>query len=308
MQPHVELNGISKRWNDTIGVERLSLSIDQGSFVALLGPSGCGKSTSLRLLAAMVFQSYALFPHLSVAENVVFGLKVRRVPKRERMEKMARALSITGLEGLEKRKPGELSGGQRQRVALARAIVAGQKLCLMDEPLSNLDAKLRNSVRKDIKKLQRDLGITVVYVTHDQTEAMSMADKVVLMKDGRLQQVGSPNELYSSPANTFVAGFIGAPPMALIESQVLPEYEDGLTLGLRAEHVSIVPNGTGRLSCEVIESEFVGAETLIGLAYSGTVGVTVLQPGLSMIQPGERVDITFNDRDLHRFNQAGERL
>ena len=335
MQPHVELNGISKRWNDTIGVERLSLSIDQGSFVALLGPSGCGKSTSLRLLAglempdegsitingrdvttsaasdrnlSMVFQSYALFPHLSVAENVVFGLKVRRVPKRERMEKMARALSITGLEGLEKRKPGELSGGQRQRVALARAIVAGQKLCLMDEPLSNLDAKLRNSVRKDIKKLQRDLGITVVYVTHDQTEAMSMADKVVLMKDGRLQQVGSPNELYSSPANTFVAGFIGAPPMALIESQVLPKYEDGLTLGLRAEHVSIVPNGTGRLSCEVIESEFVGAETLIGLAYSGTVGVTVLQPGLSMIQPGERVDITFNDRDLHRFNQAGERL
>lgn len=335
MQPHVELNGISKRWNDTIGVERLNLSIDQGSFVALLGPSGCGKSTSLRLLAglempdegsitingrdvttsaasernlSMVFQSYALFPHLSVAENVVFGLKVRRVPKRERIEKMARALSITGLEGLEKRKPGELSGGQRQRVALARAIVAGQKLCLMDEPLSNLDAKLRNSVRKDIKKLQRDLGITVVYVTHDQTEAMSMADKVVLMKDGRLQQVGSPNELYSSPANTFVAGFIGAPPMALIESQVLPEYEDGLTLGLRAEHVSLVPNGTGRLSCEVIESEFVGAETLIGLAHSGTVGVSVLQPGLSMIQPGERVDITFNDRDLHRFNQAGDRL
>jgi sn-glycerol 3-phosphate transport system ATP-binding protein len=335
MQPHVELNGISKRWNDTIGVERLNLSIDQGSFVALLGPSGCGKSTSLRLLAglempdegsiiingrdvttsaasdrnlSMVFQSYALFPHLSVAENVVFGLKVRRVPKRERMEKMARALTITGLEGLEKRKPGELSGGQRQRVALARAIVAGQKLCLMDEPLSNLDAKLRNSVRKDIKKLQRDLGITVVYVTHDQTEAMSMADKVVLMKDGRLQQVGSPNELYSSPANTFVAGFIGAPPMALIDSEVLPEFEDGLTLGLRAEHVSIVPNDTGRLSCEVIESEFVGAETLIGLAHNGTVGVTVLQPGLSMIQPGERVDITFNDRDLHRFNQAGERL
>lgn len=335
MQPHVELTGISKRWNDAIGVEGLNLSIDQGSFVALLGPSGCGKSTSLRLLAglempdegsifingrdvttsaasdrnlSMVFQSYALFPHLSVEENVVFGLKVRRVPKRERMEKMARALTITGLEGLEKRKPGELSGGQRQRVALARAIVAGQKLCLMDEPLSNLDAKLRNSVRKDIKKLQRDLGITVVYVTHDQTEAMSMADKVVLMKDGRLQQVGSPNELYSSPANTFVAGFIGAPPMALIESEVLPEFEDGLTLGLRAEHVSIVPNDTGRLSCEVIESEFVGAETLIGLAHSGTVGVTVLQPGLSLIQPGERVDITFNDRDLHRFNQAGERL
>ena len=197
-KPFVVLENVGKQWNGQLGVEGISLEIEEGSFVALLGPSGCGKSTSLRLLAgleipdqgkifidgadvttsaasdrnlSMVFQSYALFPHLSVAENVIFGLKVRRVPKAERQEKMERALKITGLEGLEKRKPGELSGGQRQRVALARAIVAGQRLCLMDEPLSNLDAKLRSSVRKDIKKLQRDLGITVVYVTHDQTEA-----------------------------------------------------------------------------------------------------------------------------------------
>jgi len=311
----VKLNGVAKRWNGELGVEDITLSIEEGAFVALLGPSGCGKSTSLRLLAgaasdrnlSMVFQSYALFPHLSVAENVVFGLKVRRVPRRERAEKMARALEITGLEGLEKRKPGELSGGQRQRVALARAIVAGQKLCLMDEPLSNLDAKLRHSVRKDIRKLQRDLGITVVYVTHDQTEAMSMADKIVLMKDGRIQQIGTPNELYSHPDNTFVAGFVGAPPMALIESSTLTGFDSGLTLGLRAEHVSIVPSGTGRLSCRVTESEFLGAETLIGLEHAGTTGLSVLQPGLSLIPAGDTVDVNFDDQDLHIFNQAGER-
>ena len=269
-KPFVVLENVGKQWNGQLGVEGISLEIEEGSFVALLGPSGCGKSTSLRLLAgleipdqgkifidgadvttsaasdrnlSMVFQSYALFPHLSVAENVIFGLKVRRVPKAERQEKMERALKITGLEGLEKRKPGELSGGQRQRVALARAIVAGQRLCLMDEPLSNLDAKLRSSVRKDIKKLQRDLGITVVYVTHDQTEAMSMADKVVLMKDGHIQQIGSPNDLYNHPQNTFVAEFIGAPAMALIDSNIINGIENGNRIGLRAENITIVPLG-----------------------------------------------------------------
>ena len=176
---------------------------------------------------------------------------------------MERALKITGLEGLEKRKPGELSGGQRQRVALARAIVAGQRLCLMDEPLSNLDAKLRSSVRKDIKKLQRDLGITVVYVTHDQTEEMSMADKVVLMKDGHIQQIGSPNDLYIHPQNTFVAEFIGAPAMALIDSNIINGIENGNRIGLRAENITIVPLGEGRLSCRVSEAEFIGSETLI---------------------------------------------
>lgn len=333
--PFVVFSDIAKRWNGQLGVEQISLEIEEGSFVALLGPSGCGKSTSLRLLAglespdegrifidgrdvttsaasdrnlSMVFQSYALFPHLSVAENVIFGLRVRRVPKAERQEKMQRALKITGLEGLEHRKPGELSGGQRQRVALARAIVAGQRLCLMDEPLSNLDAKLRNSVRKDIKKLQRDLGITVVYVTHDQTEAMSMADKIVLMKDGRIQQAGSPDDLYNRPANTFVAEFVGAPPMALIPGAVLPGADPHLTLGVRAEHVSIVPQGNGRLSCRVSEAEFLGAETLIGLEMDGTKGLSVLQPGLSMMPEGALVDIAFEDAHLHKFDQAGERI
>lgn len=333
--PFVKLDGVAKRWNGQLGVEGITLDIPEGSFTALLGPSGCGKSTTLRLLAglempdegqilidnkdvttsaasdrnlSMVFQSYALFPHLSVAENVVFGLKVRRVPKAERQEKLVRALEITGLLGLEDRKPGELSGGQRQRVALARAIVAGQKLCLMDEPLSNLDAKLRNAVRKDIKKLQRDLGITVIYVTHDQTEAMSMADTVVLMKDGHIQQVGAPDDLYSKPRNTFVAEFVGAPPMALIKSSVLEGFGDDKTIGIRAEDIRIVPKGEGRLRCTVNESEFLGAETLIGLTHEGATGLSVLKPGLSLMDEGAEIDITFNDENLHVFDAAGQRL
>jgi len=333
--PFVKLDGIAKRWNGQLGVEGITLDIPEGSFTALLGPSGCGKSTTLRLLAglelpdegkilidgkdvttsaasdrnlSMVFQSYALFPHLSVAENVVFGLKVRRVPKKERLEKLHRALVITGLLGLENRKPGELSGGQRQRVALARAIVAGQRLCLMDEPLSNLDAKLRNAVRKDIKKLQRDLGITVVYVTHDQTEAMSMADTVVLMKDGHIQQVGSPEDLYSRPNNTFVAEFVGAPPMALLKSSVLDGFGEDKTIGIRAENIQIVPTGEGRMRCTVTESEFLGAETLVGLDHAGASGLCVLRPGLSMMPEGAEIDINFHDENLHVFDAAGQRM
>ena len=333
--PFLKLDGVAKRWNGLLGVEGITLDIPEGSFTALLGPSGCGKSTTLRLLAglelpdegkilidgkdvttsaasdrnlSMVFQSYALFPHLSVAENVIFGLKVRRVPKKERLEKLRRALEITGLLGLEDRKPSELSGGQRQRVALARAIVAGQRLCLMDEPLSNLDAKLRNAVRKDIKKLQRDLGITVVYVTHDQTEAMSMADTVVLMKDGHIQQVGSPEDLYSRPNNTFVAEFVGAPPMALLQSTVLDGFGEDRTIGIRAENIQIVPKGEGRMRCTVNESEFLGAETLIGLDHAGATGLCVLKPGLSMMGDGSEIDITFHDENLHVFDAAGLRL
>ncbi len=331
----VKLDDVAKRWNGQLGVEGITLDIPEGSFTALLGPSGCGKSTTLRLLAgleipdegkilidgkdvttsaasdrnlSMVFQSYALFPHLSVAENVVFGLKVRRVPKAERQQKLHRALEITGLLGFEGRKPGELSGGQRQRVALARAIVAGQRLCLMDEPLSNLDAKLRNAVRKDIKKLQRDLGITVVYVTHDQTEAMSMADTVVLMKDGHIQQIGAPEDLYSRPTNTFVAEFVGAPPMSLIASKALPGFGEDKTIGIRAENVQIAPKGEGRLRCTVIESEFLGSETLIGLGHADATGLCVLKPGLSMLSEGNELDITFADENLHVFDAAGQRL
>ena len=333
--PFVHVDNVAKRWNGQLGVEDISLSIPRGSFVALLGPSGCGKSTTLRLLSglelpdegsitingrdvthaapsernlSMVFQSYALFPHLNVAENVVFGLKVRKVAATERRDKLKRALEITGLLGYEERKPGELSGGQRQRVALARAIVANQPLCLMDEPLSNLDAKLRASVRKDIKKLQLDLGITVVYVTHDQTEAMSMADMVVLMKDGHIQQTGTPEELYYKPANTFVAEFVGAPPMALIDASVLPGFGHSARIGLRAEDVEVAETGKGRLSCTVSECEFLGSETFIGLSHPAATGLTVSLPGLRSIPAGETMEIAFSDDNLHFFDTAGRRL
>jgi sn-glycerol 3-phosphate transport system ATP-binding protein len=331
----VVLKDIAKRWNGQLGVEGISLDVPEGAFVALLGPSGCGKSTTLRLLAgleipdegqilidgrdvttsaasdrnlSMVFQSYALFPHLTVAENVMFGLKVRRVPKAERLKKLQRALEITGLLGYEDRKPGALSGGQMQRVALARAIIAGQRLCLMDEPLSNLDAKLRHAVRKDIKKLQIELGITVVYVTHDQTEAMSMADMVVLMKEGRILQVGTPEQLYNEPANTFVAEFVGAPPMALISGRALSGFDGNLTLGIRAEKVARAAPGAGRLHCTVTECEFLGAETFIGLACADTTGLTLMVPGLALQQAGTEMDITFADSDLHVFDPNGVRI
>ncbi len=332
--PFVEVRNVAKRWNGQMGVEHIDLAIPRGSFVALLGPSGCGKSTTLRLLSglelpdegtiaidgrdvttaapsernlSMVFQSYALFPHLSVAENVVFGLKVRRVSSRDRREKLARALEITGLTGLETRKPGELSGGQRQRVALARAIVANKPLCLMDEPLSNLDAKLRASVRKDIKKLQVDLGITVVYVTHDQTEAMSMADMVVLMREGRIQQSGAPEDLYYRPANTFVAEFVGAPPMALIDGPALPGF-DAARIGIRAEDLTLADPGKGRLACTVQDCEFLGSETFVGLAHPQASGLTVSLPGLRHLPVGEQVEIAFADADLHFFDTAGNRI
>ncbi|MCF6234568.1 MAG: ABC transporter ATP-binding protein [Rhodobacteraceae bacterium] len=330
----VVLDNIGKRWKGQLGVEHISLEIEEGEFVALLGPSGCGKSTTLRLLAglevpdegriiidgtdvtsmpaakrnlSMVFQSYALFPHLSVAENVMFGMKVRRVPKKERLEKMQNALDITGLHGLEDRKPSALSGGQRQRVALARAIVAGRKLCLMDEPLSNLDAKLRNAVRKDIKKLQSDLGMTIVYVTHDQTEAMSMADKVVLMKDGRIEQVGSPEQLYSEPTTTFVAEFVGAPPMALIQGAALDGFTHLQTIGVRAEKIRVATNNH-RMTCTVTDCEFLGAETFIGLAHEQANGLTLKLDGKADMKIGMQVKITFDDQDLHVFDPAGQRV
>ena len=223
IRPLVRVDQVTRRFDGGGGVDALSIDIAEGSFTVLLGPSGCGKSTTLRLIAglemvdrgrveiggrdmthagpaerglSMVFQSYALFPHLDVAGNVTFGLQVRGVPRNERDRRLADALSLTGLEGLADRKPAQLSGGQRQRVALARAIVANHPLCLMDEPLSNLDAKLRHQVRQEIRALQRRLGMTVIYVTHDQTEAMSMADQVVLMRDGRIEHMGPPAELY----------------------------------------------------------------------------------------------------------------
>src|SRR6478672_7174143 len=238
------LDHVSKNWGAMRAVADVSLTAEAGSLLVLLGPSGCGKSTTLRLIAgleqldggtitiggadvthltpaerqiSMVFQSYALFPHLSVGENIVFGLRVRRVSRAERDERLRRVADIVGLGQLLDRKPSQLSGGQRQRVALGRAIIAEAKVCLMDEPLSNLDAKLRHEMRTEIRALQQRLGMTMVYVTHDQTEAMSMADQVILLRAGKIEHAGTPVDLYTRPATLFTARFIGGSPMNLLD-------------------------------------------------------------------------------------------
>src|SRR6187200_3465772 len=248
----VIVKNIFKRYATTEAVSDVSLHIKDKEFVVLVGPSGCGKSTTLRMIAgledissgqlyigdrlvnsipskdrdiAMVFQNYALYPHMTVFQNMAFGLKIKKVPKAEIEQRVAVAANIVGLTSYLKRKPGTLSGGQRQRVALGRAIVRNPKVFLFDEPLSNLDAKLRVQMRIEITRLQRTLGVTTIYVTHDQTEAMTMADRIAVMKDGVLQQFDTPMETYHKPANLFVAGFIGSPAMNLIHGQV---DEDGV--------------------------------------------------------------------------------
>src|ERR1700724_1671388 len=245
----VRLSRVSKRWGPEPAVENVSFTAEAGALVVLLGPSGCGKSTTLRLIAgleaadggtieiagrdvpnapparrgtSMVFQSYALFPHLSVAENIVFGLKVRRVARAERVARLKRAAEVLGLETLLDRKPSQLSGGQQQRVALGRAIVAQTQVCLMDEPLSNLDAQLRVEMRREIRSLQQRLGMTMLYVTHDQVEAMTMAAQVVLMRNGRIEQDAAPAALYEPPATIFAPIFVGTPPMNVLPASLIP--------------------------------------------------------------------------------------
>ncbi|MHC8494551.1 ABC transporter ATP-binding protein [Thalassospira sp. SM2505] len=344
--PFIQIKAVSRVFNGCNGVHDLSIDIPRGSFVVLLGPSGCGKSTTLRLIAgletadqgtiaidgkdvtnmppsrrglSMVFQSYALFPHLSVAENIIFGLKVRKTGKEEIRTRLDDALSVTGLAGYEDRKPAELSGGQRQRVALARAIVAGHPLCLMDEPLSNLDAKLRHSVRRDIRELQQRLGITVVYVTHDQTEAMSMADIVILMKDGRIEQAGNPADLYLKPATSFAAGFVGSPPMALIPASALPGDVipagldmTKLTFGIRPEDLVLTTSAdqsAWSIAATVTGSEFLGAETFVSVAIPGTEGATARLPGQVHIAPGTKVSLSWAGAAAHWFDgEDGHRL
>ncbi|MGX5735822.1 ABC transporter ATP-binding protein [Bosea thiooxidans] len=331
----LNIQGLSRRFSARSGVDNVSLAVERGQFVVLLGPSGCGKSTTLRLIAgletpdagrvaidgqdvtarapsqrglSMVFQSYALFPHLDVAENIVFGLKVRGIARAERRRRLDEALAITGLQGLEDRKPAKLSGGQRQRVALARAIVAGHPLCLMDEPLSNLDAQLRHSVRHDIRALQKRLGMTVIYVTHDQTEAMSMADVVVLMRDGRIEQATSPAEIYARPATTFVASFIGTPPMVMLPGSLLGAATDTV-FGVRGEDIELRPPGEGRLAAQVAEQEFLGAETFIHLDVAGSHGVIAREPGASRLCAGDPVGLDWPEAAAHWFDRAsGRRL
>ena len=337
MTAFLRLENVHKAWGGVVGVDGISLTIARGEFTVLLGPSGCGKSTLLRLVAgleapdrgrifidgrdvtgtppasrglSMVFQSYALFPHLSVAENIVFGLKVRRVPKAERAGRLAKALALTGLNGLEQRKPSELSGGQRQRVALARAVIADHPICLMDEPLSNLDAKLRHSVRQDIRAMQRELGMTVIYVTHDQTEAMGMADRIVLLNAGRVEQSGTPADFYRSPATIFAATFIGSPPMALLPADSIPaalqprpaaQSRSETLVGVRPEDMRIVSDREQGVRARIASSEFLGAETLVYLD-TGNGEIVARVAGEAVFEAGASVAVTWPLEAAHLFD------
>ena len=320
----IQLEGVAKHWGESRALDGITFSADPGSFVVLLGPSGCGKSTTLRLIAgldtptagtirigdrdvtrlppaerglSMVFQSYALFPHLTVAENIVFGLRVRKVPGRE--AKLKRVAEMLGLMPFLARKPSQLSGGQQQRVALGRAIVAEAPVCLMDEPLSNLDAQLRAEMRREIRALQQRLAVTMVYVTHDQTEAMTMADRVVLLRHGRIEQVGSPEELYARPATAFTAGFIGAPPMNLMRLGA----GDTIT-GVRPEDMRLDSTG---LAASVESVEYLGADSLVA-ARTRDANVLVRVPGRAHLRGGDAVGIAWSQQHEHHFDaQTGGR-
>ena len=314
----IRLEGIAKHWGESRALDGIAFSADAGSFVVLLGPSGCGKSTTLRLIAgldtpthgkihigerdvtrlppaqrgiAMVFQSYALFPHLSVAENIVFGLRVRKVA--DRGARLARVAELLGLGPLLARKPSQLSGGQQQRVALGRALVAEAPVCLMDEPLSNLDAQLRGEMRREIRALQQRLGITMVYVTHDQTEAMTMADRVVLMRAGRIEQVGTPEELYARPATAFTASFIGAPPMNLLRAANGTD-----TIGIRPEDLRIAGDG---LAATVDSVEYLGADSLVA-ARAADQAFLIRVPGRAPVRSGDAIRVAWDKGHEHRFD------
>lgn len=339
----IELSDVSKAWDGELAVDGINLHVKPGTFTVLLGPSGCGKSTSLRIIAglehadtgnvsiggrsvndlppsqrdiAMVFQSYALFPHLSVAENILFGLRVRRTPKDDQRKRLMNTAELLGLGDYLNRKPAQLSGGQQQRVALGRAIIAEKPVCLMDEPLSNLDAKLRNTMRTEIRDLQQSLGFSMVYVTHDQSEAITMADQVVLMNKGHVEQSGSPKEIYENPSSEFVAGFIGTPPMnLLVASDVLQaagsempasaEQElQSYTMGVRPEHVRLSDSGaTSGIKAHVEHVEYLGADVLVDCRVGNSKMLARLE-GHAQIQPQTDVWLRWPDQYSHFFDKT----
>ncbi|MFZ4718013.1 MAG: ABC transporter ATP-binding protein [Ilumatobacteraceae bacterium] len=340
----------------TPAVDHLNLFIEDGEFLVLVGPSGCGKSTTLRMLAglepindgtvhigdrdvtmlpprdrdiAMVFQSYALYPHMTVAENIGFHLKIKKVPKPEIAERVAEAAKLLDLSEYLDRKPAKLSGGQRQRVAMGRAIVRQPQVFLMDEPLSNLDAKLRVQTRTQIAALQRRLGVTTVYVTHDQVEAMTMGDRVAVLKDGLLQQCATPRELFTRPLNMFVAGFMGSPAMNMVTCAVdadgaefskmriplTPEQRsaltsNSLTVGVRPEGLHLSPDDEG-MRATIVTVEELGSDSYLYCTPEGHDGMTVVSraEGLSRAQHGDTVTLRPDPGSLHLFDTAtGARL
>jgi lactose/L-arabinose transport system ATP-binding protein len=346
----VELKDVSKRYGSVEVIRNLNLTIEDGSFTVLVGPSGCGKSTLLRMVAgletisggeldiagvkandldpvargvAMVFQNYALYPHMTVARNIGFALKVAGHSKEEVAERVEQAAQILQIGHLLDRKPANLSGGQRQRVAIGRAIVRNPEVFLFDEPLSNLDAELRVSMRVELARLHQKLKATMLYVTHDQTEAMTLADKIVVMRDGNIEQMGTPEQLYRDPDNLFVAGFIGSPRMNFVTGQAragtislasgatlsCPDNISGpVTVGIRPEHM--VP-GAARSHTVPVTVDMVeylgGTRYLYGrLPDDATIAVEARES--SEIRPGEEIDVGFNDSDVMIFNTSGERI
>jgi multiple sugar transport system ATP-binding protein len=351
----LQLKGIEKNFGAVRAIKGIDLTIEKGEFVVFVGPSGCGKSTLLRLIAgleptdagslvldgrditqlssskrdlAMVFQSYALYPHMTVAENMSFALRLANEDKGVIKEKVDRAAKILNLTDYLSRTPKELSGGQRQRVAIGRAIVRAPKVFLFDEPLSNLDAALRGQTRLEIVKLHRDLGATTIYVTHDQVEAMTMADRVVVLRDGAIEQAGSPLELYDRPANRFVAQFIGTPQMNVIAAAALPPLEqlmgadnahqDGF-IGIRPEHVTLRPAGEGLLNARVEMVESLGSDSVVYVTTTATTTATAATAtdtarGVSLVakqnvrspqRVGDVVGVAFAPSSFHRFDAQG---
>lgn len=350
--------------NDNYSVTDFNLDISDREFIVFVGPSGCGKSTTLRMIAgledisegelsiggkvmndvapkdrdiAMVFQNYALYPHMTVFNNMAFGLKLRKYDKEEIKKRVENAAEILGLTEYLDRKPAALSGGQRQRVALGRAIVRDAKVFLMDEPLSNLDAKLRVAMRAEIAKLHQRLETTTIYVTHDQTEAMTMADRIVIMKDGFIQQIGSPKEVYNSPKNMFVAGFIGSPAMNFFtvtlkngmisdghglnlripegKNKVLIEkgYEGKeLVFGIRpedihSEQIALEASPEATVRAEVVVSELLGAETMLYTKIGSTEFISKVD-ARDFHRPGEVIDLAFNINKAHFFDKTSENV
>ena len=354
----IEFKNVCKKYagSDKNTVDNLNLSIEEKEFIAFVGPSGCGKSTTLRMMAgfeeitggelyidgkkvnevaprdrgiAMVFQNYALYPHMTVEKNIGYGLKNMKMPADKIREKVDWAIKLLGLEEYRYRKPKNLSGGQRQRVALGRAIVKNQKVFLMDEPLSNLDAKLRVSMRTEISKLHRSLGATTIYVTHDQVEAMTMADRIVIMKDGVIQQVGKPMELYDHPKNQFVAGFIGSPQMNFFPVELTGNtvrFSDGHTmtlsegtlkklngrqgemiLGIRGEDIkmdeqNLSLNSGNCQSAVITDTEVMGNENNLYFEFGGTQAVARVSK-YEISQIGDHIDFTFMPSKIHFFDK-----
>lgn len=345
----IQLRNVNKRWGNFVGVDNFNLTIPDKEFLVLLGPSGCGKTTTMRMIAgleditdgeiaidgkvvnsldpkdrdvAMVFQSYALYPNMNVYENIRFPLKVRGIDPSTHDAKVRRASAMVELDDFLHRKPAELSGGQRQRVALARAIVREPNVFLMDEPLSNLDAKLRVSTRAQIKNLSHELAVTTIYVTHDQIEAMTLADRVVVMEKGIVQQVGSPTEIYDRPANMFVASFIGNPAMNLINGDIqngtfeardtripgLSAANGKTTLGFRAEDASLAAAGEGQITAPIYTLELLGDATMISVRI-GQALVAVKADKTFRAEIGDPISIRVPPEICHLFStDTGQRI